>query len=69
MQEYTHRGKMVTIISDEIGLGRNWFFTFSTYFHLKMIKSLKCILYTLTMNLNSMSYIQCLLVKDVFGVI
>ena len=31
MLEIIHPAKMVNVILDEIGLGRNWFFTYSSF--------------------------------------
>ena len=80
MQEIIHPMKMVTVILDEIWLGRNWFFTFSTLTFKQgqhatndEINNFECTIYTFTMNLNSMSYIQfihnthCYAIMDYFA--
>ena len=59
MQERIHPAKTVTVILDEIGLGRNWFVTFFT-FTFEQGQNTKyddtnhfqCILYTFTMTLK-----------------
>ena len=63
--------KMVADILDEIGLGRNWVFKYSTFTFKQSqntendeINHFQYILYTFTINLNSMSYVQCFLVKE-----
>ena len=62
MQERIHPAKTVTVILDEIGLGRNWFFTFSTFIFKQgrntkhgQINHFECILYTFALNFNTMS--------------
>ena len=69
MQERTHKAEMVTAILDQIGPGQNRCLAFSTFTfkqgqHTKSYKinHFQCILYTFTMQLNSMSYIQYILV-------
>ena len=70
MQERIQAAKMVTLILEEIGLGRNDFHIYSTFTFKQgqntendKINNFHCIVYTFTMNLYSMSYIQCILVK------
>ena len=70
MQERIFHAKMVTVILNEIRLGQNCFFTFSTFTFKQgqnaendKIKHFQRILYILKMTLNSISYIQCILVK------
>ena len=69
MQERTHQAKMVTVILEQIGPGQNRCLAFSTFTFKQgqntksdKINHFHCILYTFTMNLNSMSYIQYILV-------
>ena len=69
MQKRTHQEKMVNVILDQIGPGQNRCSAFSTFTFKQgknaesdKINHFQCILYTFTMNLNSMSYIQCILV-------
>ena len=59
-----------SVISDEIVMGRNWFFAFSTFTFKQgqttknqQINHFQCILYSFTLNLNLISYIQCMVVK------
>ena len=76
MQERIHPPKMVTVILDEIELGRKCFFTFFT-FTFKQGQNTKNdqinhFKYTLTINLNSMPYIQYIMFlanKDFLGTI
>ena len=69
MQEKTHQAKMVTVILDQIGPGQNRCLAFSTFTFKQgqniksdQINNFQCILYTFTMHLYSMSYIQYILV-------
>ena len=65
MQEGTHQVKIVTVILYQIGPGENRCLAFSTFTFKQgqntksdHINHCQCILYTFTMHLNSMSYIQ-----------
>ena len=69
MQERTHQAKMVTVILDHIWPGKNRCFAFGTFTFKQsqnakshQINHSQCILYTFTMHLTSMSYIQYILV-------
>ena len=69
MQERTHQAKMVTVILDQIGPGQNRCLAFSTFTFKQgqntkndQINHFQCILCIFTMHLNSMSYIQYILV-------
>ena len=69
MQERTHQAKMVTVLLDQVGPRQNRCLAFSTftfkqgqYTKSGQINQFQCILYTFTMHLNSMSYIQYILV-------
>ena len=68
MPERIHQAKIVTVILDQFGPGQNRCLAFSTFTfkHCQNTKNdqinhFHCILYTLTMILNSMSYMQCIL--------
>ena len=69
MQEKIHQSKMITVRLDQIGPGQNrclafFIFTFQQGQHTKgdQVNHFQSILYTFTVILNSMSYIQCILV-------
>ena len=69
MQERTHQAKMVTVILEQIGPRQNRCLAFSTFTFKQgqntkndQINHFRCILYTFTMHLNSMLYIQYILV-------
>ena len=69
MQERTLHAKTVTVIFDQIGPGQNRCLAFSTFTFKKgkytksdRINHFQCIIYTFIMNINSMSYIQYILV-------
>ena len=70
MLERTHQAKMVTFILDQIGPGQNPCLTFSTFTFKQgqntksdKINHSQYILYTFTMDLNSISFIQYILVE------
>ena len=69
MQERTRQAKMVTVILDQIGPEQNRCLAFSIFTFKQgqntksdQINHFQGILYIFTMHLNSMSYIQCILV-------
>ena len=69
MQERIHQAKMLTVIFDQIGPGQNRCLAFSTFTFKQgqnttsnQVNHFQCILYKFIMILNSMSYIQCILV-------
>ena len=69
MQERTHKEKIVTVILDQIVSGQTRCLAFFTFTYIQgqntksdQINHFQYILYTFTMILNSMLYIQCIMV-------